>query len=172
MFNINYEVDFKTLNELLDDELLDDDTNLYTIREVFKRKKNTISLKDDEKYNLIGGVKLGCYESNVELLGRDIKGIHQSCTDGQFIISSTRRLAYGIITPSIYKNITSNNHWVFDINTEIANAKYLVLIYESQIFNQYGCYRDFLDATISLPTKEQQDIIVEEYERLAFHSYY
>jgi len=167
MFNINYEVDFKTPHEILNDN-----NNLYTIREICKRKKNTVSLQDDEKYNLVGGVTLGCYESNVELLGRDIKGIHQLCTDGQFIISSTRRLVYGMITPSIYKNITSNKHWLFDINTEIANTKYLVLIYESQIFNQYDHYRDFLNATISLPTKEQQDLIVEEYERLAFHRYH
>jgi len=112
--------------------------NLRKIGEVVKRVKDTTNVKDDLQYKRIT-IKLESRGVQVRDVvdGSFVQTKKQFFVkEGQLAISKidARNGAFGIVHSDADGAIITSNFWVFDVDTKIANADYLVTLFASSYF--------------------------------------
>ena len=146
---------------------------MKTLGEVFGEKNNNfISIDDNTQYNVVGLSSKGYSKVSKEIFGREIKMKRQQlCKTTQFAISKILNGCYGFINNDTSGGIISTEYWLFQINTNIINGKYLYYVFENQILtklkqisNGVGIprinYNNFKSIKIPIPTLEKQLEIV------------
>lgn len=127
---------------------------LKRIGKAITRRKDQMVVEDDKRYKRIT-IKTNCGGVFVrdEVLGKDIKTKKQYYVKaGQLAVSKidARNGAFGIVPPEADGAIITGNFWVYDVNPEIANIDYLILLLsyamtKESIFDTYGVrvFEDF-----------------------------
>lgn len=155
---------------------------LVTIGEFLRQVRNEITVQDDVEYKQLtvktkgGGVCL-----RTTRMGRDIGTKQQWRTSaGQFVISKidARNGAMGIVSEEMDGAIVTHDFPLFSIDEDRINPQFLLLITTTNAFQQFAqsCssgttnrqrinISKFLQQPIPLPTIEEQDEMVEEYNR-------
>lgn len=105
---------------------------LKRIGKAITRRKDQMVVEDDKRYKRIT-IKTNCGGVFVrdEVLGKDIKTKKQYYVKaGQLAVSKidARNGAFGIVPPEADGAIITGNFWVYDVNPEIANIDYLILL--------------------------------------------
>ena len=139
-------------------------------------------VEDDKRYKRIT-IKTNCGGVFVrdEVLGKDIKTKKQYYVKaGQLAVSKidARNGAFGIVPPEADGAIITGNFWVYDVNPEIANIDYLILLLSSNVFvqawqdcsngsgNRLYLQEDrFLNYKIPMPAVIKQKQIVDRYNK-------
>ena len=142
-----------------------------------------MAVTDEQKYKRIT-IKTNCNGVVVrdEVLGKDIKTKNQYYVrTGQLTVSKidARNGAFGIVPLEADGAIITGNFWVYDVDPEIANIEYLILLLSSEVFVQawqdcsngsgnrlYLQENKFLDYKIPLPILSEQNKIVSDYYRV------
>lgn len=153
---------------------------LKKIGNALTRRKDQITVKDDKKYNRIT-IKTNCGGIAVrdEVLGKEIRTKSQySIKAGQLAVSKidARNGAFGIVPPQADGAIITGNFWVYDVDPETADARYLILLLSADIFVQawqncsngsgnrlYLQENKFLNYKIPMPETAVQNDIVNKY---------
>lgn len=151
-----------------------EDIEMKTLEEIFGEKTNNcINLEENTKYNVVGLSSKGYSKITKELYGREINiKRQQTCNKSQFVISKILNGCYGIISDETNNGIISSEYWLFNINKDIINEKYLYYIFEEQIYptlkkisNGVGIprinYSNFKSIKIPIPSLERQHEIVK-----------
>ena len=138
-------------------------------------------VEDGNKYKRIT-IKTNCGGVVVrdEVLGEEIRTKNQYYIKaGQLAVSKidARNGAFGIVPPEADGAIITGNFWVYDVNPEIANIEYLVLLLSSNSFVQawqdcshgsgnrlYLQEEKFLNYKIPLPDLCMQNDLIEKYK--------
>ena len=154
---------------------------LKRIGKAITRRKDQMVVEDDKKYKRIT-IKTNCGGVFVrdEVLGKDIKTKNQYYVKaGQLAVSKidARNGAFGIVPPEADGAIITGNFWVYDVNPEIADINYLILILSSNVFVQawqdcsngsgnrlYLQEDKFLDYKVPMPSITEQDKIIKRVE--------
>ena len=155
---------------------------LKRIGKAITRRKDQMVVEDDKKYKRIT-IKTNCGGVFVrdEVLGKDIKTKNQYYVKaGQLAVSKidARNGAFGIVPPEADGAIITGNFWVYDVNPEVANIEYLILLLSSNVFVQawqdcsngsgnrlYLQEYKFLNYKIPMPTVTEQKPIVDRYNK-------
>lgn len=155
---------------------------MMRIGDFLKRNKTTVSIEDDKTYKRVtirvrnGGVVL-----RDEEMGENIGTKRQFLVSGgQFILSKidARNGAMGIIPESLDGAIVTQDFIAFDIDESRINPQYLVLVSTTKQFINV-CQRcssgttnrqrvdeaKFLNIKIPVPSLEEQDKLVAEYNK-------
>lgn len=137
-------------------------------------------VEDGNKYKRIT-IKTNCGGVVVrdEVLGEEIKTKNQYyIKSGQLAVSKidARNGAFGIVPPEADGAIITGNFWVYDVNPEVANIEYLVLLLSSNAFVQawqdcsngsgnrlYLQEDKFLNYKIPMPHIDIQNSFVNKY---------
>lgn len=137
-------------------------------------------VEDDKRYKRIT-IKTNCGGVFVrdEVLGKDIKTKKQYYVKaGQLAVSKidARNGAFGIVPPEADGAIITGNFWVYDVNPEIANIDYLILLLSSNVFVQawqdcsngsgnrlYLQEEKFLNYKIPMPEADVQKDLIRKY---------
>lgn len=153
---------------------------LKRIGKAITRSKEQMSVEDTKKYKRIT-IKTNCGGVVVrdEVLGKEIKTKNQYYVKaGQLAVSKidARNGAFGIVPPEADGAIITGNFWVYDVDPEIANIDYLILLLSSNVFVQawqdcsngsgnrlYLQEGKFLNYKIPMPLVSEQRLIVERY---------
>ncbi|WP_053071419.1 N-6 DNA methylase [Clostridium novyi] len=156
--------------------------DLVPLMDILERKKDSITLKDDEKYKRITiqvqnrGVILRDEEYGCNIGTKTQFKINE----GQLVISKidARNGAYGIVPGELDGAIITNNFWAFDINTTKIYPEYLTYLMLNEYFLNicetcsYGStnrwYLDedtFNNYKIPLPDKNTQKIILTRIKK-------
>lgn len=140
-------------------------------------------VEDDKLYKRIT-IKTNCGGVFVrdEVLGKDIKTKNQYYVKaGQLAVSKidARNGAFGIVPLEAEGAIITGNFWVYDVDPEIANIDYLILLLSSNVFVQawqecsngsgnrlYLQEDKFLNHKIPLPSVSKQNQIIAAYNLL------
>lgn len=155
---------------------------LKRIGKAITRRKDQMVVEDDKRYKRIT-IKTNCGGVFVrdEVLGKDIKTKNQYYVKaGQLAVSKidARNGAFGIVPPEADSAIITGNFWVYDVNPEIANIDYLILLLSSNVFvqawqdcsngsgNRLYLQEDrFLNYKIPMPAVTKQKQIVDRYNK-------
>lgn len=155
---------------------------LKRIGKAITRRKDQMVVEDDKRYMRIT-IKTNCGGVFVrdEVLGKDIKTKKQYYVKaGQLAVSKidARNGAFGIVPPEADGAIITGNFWVYDVNPEIANIDYLILLLSSNVFvqawqdcsngsgNRLYLQEDrFLNYKIPMPAVIKQKQIVDRYNK-------
>ena len=155
---------------------------LKRIGKAITRRKDQMVVEDDKRYKRIT-IKTNCGGVFVrdEVLGKDIKTKNQYYVKaGQLAVSKidARNGAFGIVPPEADGAIITGNFWVYDVNPEIANIDYLILLLSSNVFvqawqdcsngsgNRLYLQEDrFLNYKIPMPAVTKQKQIVDRYNK-------
>lgn len=154
--------------------------DLVSVRELLTRNVNRIKVADGKRYKR---VKIKLYNRGVVL--RDIEEGIKIGTKNQYIVSSgqfiasridARNGAFGIVPPELEGAITTGDFWSFDINKQIVNETYLLLVLSSDKFSAFWQSNSsgttgrkrlqenlFLNSKIPLPSLETQEMLVTKY---------
>ncbi|MDF4764314.1 restriction endonuclease subunit S [Vibrio parahaemolyticus] len=149
----------------------------YSLRDVLIRQKEAITVEDDAEYKRIT-IKMN---GNGVLLRDEVIG-DAIGTKRQFLVSSdqfvlskidARNGAFGIVPKSCDGAIITGNFWTFDVNSELADVKYLDFMSKTPEFKDFCIvasegttnrkYLDenkFLDKRILLPELAEQKKVV------------
>ncbi len=145
------------------------------------RQKEQVVVENDKRYKRIT-IKTNCGGVVVrdEVLGKEIKTKNQYYVRaGQLAVSKidARNGAFGIVPPDADGAIITGNFWVYDVNPEIANIEYLVLLLSSNVFVQawldcsngsgnrlYLQEEKFLNYKVPLPNISEQIKLIERYD--------
>ncbi|MBE7040668.1 MAG: hypothetical protein E7400_01730 [Ruminococcaceae bacterium] len=156
--------------------------DLKRIGKAITRCKDQMIVEDGNKYKRIT-IKTNCGGVVVrdEVLGEEIKTKNQYYIKaGQLAVSKidARNGAFGIVPPEADGAIITGNFWVYDVNPEVANIEYLVLLLSSNAFVQawqdcsngsgnrlYLQEDKFLNYKIPMPLVEEQERIVYKYNK-------
>lgn len=165
--------------------------NSTTIKSTFEMKrigkaitrcKDQMVVEDSKKYKRIT-IKTNCGGVVVrdEVLGEEIKTKNQYYIKaGQLAVSKidARNGAFGIVPPEADGAIITGNFWVYDVNPEVANIEYLVLLLSSNAFVQawqdcsngsgnrlYLQEDKFLNYKIPMPVITKQHSIIKQFEK-------
>lgn len=111
---------------------------LKRIGKAITRCKEQMVVEDGKKYKRIT-IKTNCGGVVVrdEVWGKEIKTKKQYYVrSGQLAVSKidARNGAFGIVPPEADGAIITGNFWVYDVNPEMANIEYLVLLLSSDAF--------------------------------------
>ena len=163
--------------------------NSTTIKSTFEMKrigkaitrcKDQMVVEDGKKYKRIT-IKTNCGGVVVrdEVLGKEIRTKNQYYVRaGQLAVSKidARNGAFGIVPPEADGAIITGNFWVYDVNPEVANVEYLVLLLSSNEFVKawqdcsngsgnrlYLQEEKFLNYNIPIPLIDVQCKLVEKY---------
>lgn len=155
---------------------------LVKIGDFLRRSRNQIEIEDAKSYQRVT-VKInngGVFPRDVEV-GKNIGTKHQYLVkEGQFLMSKidARNGAFGIVTKELEGAIVTNDFPVFDVKKEVINPEFLVLITTTKEFVLFAqsCSSGttnrqridvsaFLNVKIPLPTLEEQNQIVEAYNK-------
>ena len=155
---------------------------LKKIGKAITRRKDQMVVEDNKRYKRIT-IKTNCGGVFVrdEVLGKDIKTKNQYYVKaGQLAVSKidARNGAFGIVPPEADGAIITGNFWVYDVNPNIANIEYLILILSSNVFVQawqdcsngsgnrlYLQEDKFLNYKIPMPEATKQKQIVDKYNK-------
>lgn len=150
------------------------------IRDFLIKSRNVVNIEDDIEYNRVT-VKIN---NNGLILRDSVKGVYIGTKKqyrtkaGQFIISKidARNGAFGIVPNELNNAIVTNDFPLFDINTNMINPQFLLLITTTKEFIKFAqsCSSGttnrqrmdiemFLNQKIPLPSLEEQDKIVGDY---------
>ena len=139
------------------------------------------TFEDGKKYKRIT-IKTNCGGVVVrdEVLGEEIKTKNQYYIKaGQLAVSKidARNGAFGIVPPDADGAIITGNFWVYDVNPEVANIQYLVLLLSSNAFVQawqdcsngsgnrlYLQEDKFLNYKIPMPIITKQDELMQKHK--------
>lgn len=153
---------------------------LKRIGKAITRRKDQMVVEDDKRYKRIT-IKTNCGGVFVrdEVLGKDIKTKKQYYVKaGQLAVSKidARNGAFGIVPPEADGAIITGNFWVYDVNPEIANIDYLILLLSSNVFVQawqdcsngsgnrlYLQEEKFLNYKIPMPEADVQKDLIRKY---------
>lgn len=154
--------------------------DLKRIGKAITRCKDQMIVEDGNKYKRIT-IKTNCGGVVVrdEVLGEEIKTKNQYyIKSGQLAVSKidARNGAFGIVPPEADGAIITGNFWVYDVNPEVANIEYLVLLLSSNAFVQawqdcsngsgnrlYLQEDKFLNYKIPMPHIDIQNSFVNKY---------
>ncbi len=147
-----------------------------------KRRKETMRVEDDKRYKRItirtncGGVVL-----RDEVFGKEIKTKAQYYVrTGQLAVSKidARNGAFGIVPPEADGAIITGNFWVYDVDPQIANIYYLILLFSSKNFVKiwndcsngsgnrlYLQESKFLSHQVPMPSILEQEKLVKRYNK-------
>lgn len=155
----------------------------YALRDVLIRQKEAITVEDDTEYKRItikmngNGVLL-----RDEVIGEAIGTKRQFVVSAdQFVLSKidARNGAFGIVPKSCDRAIITGNFWTFDVNSKIAEVKYLEFMSKTPEFKDFCVvasegttnrkYLDenkFLKKKIFLPEITKQKKVVTKISKL------
>lgn len=154
--------------------------DLKRIGKAITRCKDQMIVEDGNKYKRIT-IKTNCGGVVVrdEVLGEEIKTKNQYyIKSGQLAVSKidARNGAFGIVPPEADGAIITGNFWVYDVNPDVANIEYLVLLLSSNAFVQawqdcsngsgnrlYLQEDKFLNYKIPMPHIDIQNSFVNKY---------
>lgn len=172
----------EALNDKKVKDILSKSFELKRIGKAITRRKDQMVVEDDKRYKRIT-IKTNCGGVFVrdEVLGKDIKTKKQYYVKaGQLAVSKidARNGAFGIVPPEADGAIITGNFWVYDVNPEIANIDYLILLLSSNVFvqawqdcsngsgNRLYLQEDrFLNYKIPMPAVIKQKQIVDRYNK-------
>lgn len=153
---------------------------LKKIGNALTRCKSQMIVENDKKYKRIT-IKTNCGGVVIrdEVLGEEIKTKSQYYIKaGQLAVSKidARNGAFGIVPQEADGAIITGNFWVYDVNPQIANIDYLILLLSSNIFIQawqdcsngsgnrlYLQEDKFLNYKIPMPKITKQNNIMRKY---------
>ena len=151
------------------------------IGKAITRCKDQMVVEDGKMYKRIT-IKTNCGGVVVrdEVLGEEIKTKNQYYIKaGQLAVSKidARNGAFGIVPPEADGAIITGNFWVYDVNPEVANIEYLVLLLSSNAFVQawqdcsngsgnrlYLQEDKFLNYKIPMPIITKQDELMKRHK--------
>lgn len=154
--------------------------DLKRIGKAITRRKDQMVVEDDKLYKRIT-IKTNCGGVVVrdEILGKEIKTKNQYYVkSGQLAVSKidARNGAFGVVPPEADGAIITGNFWVYDVNTDMANIDYLILLLSSNVFVQawqdcsngsgnrlYLQEDKFLNYKIPLPSVAVQNKLLSQY---------
>lgn len=160
---------------------------LMCIGEFLKRNKNAVTIQNGIKYKRVtikvrnGGVRL-----RDEVMGEKIGTKKQFLvSEGQFIISKidARNGAMGIIPKELNDAVVTQDFLPYDIDTTKVNPQYFVLVCTTKQIIEFcqSCSSGttnrqrineamFLNIKVPVPSLEEQNKLVEEYNKLLIFS--
>lgn len=155
---------------------------MIRIGEFLKRNKTAVSIEDDKTYKRAtikvrnGGIFLRDEEK-----GSNIGTKNQFLiSKGQFLLSKidARNGAFGVVPDVLDGGVITGNFWTFDVDYTIINPHYLTLLTTTQAFvsfceqasngttNRHYLQESlFLNIKVPVPSLEEQDKLVEEYNK-------
>lgn len=155
---------------------------MMRIGEFLKRNKTAVAIEDDKTYKRAtikvrnGGIFLRDEEK-----GSNIGTKNQFLiSEGQFLLSKidARNGAFGVVPEVLDGGIITSNFWTFDVDYNIINPHYLALLTTTEAFVQF-CEQAsngttnrhylqeplFLNIKVPVPSLEEQNKLVEEYNK-------
>ena len=157
--------------------------SLFKIGDFLKNSRKTIIVEDEQSYKQVT-IKL--YNKGVELRGVNVgKNIgtkkQYRVASGQFIISKidARNGAFGIVPSNLEGAIVTADFIPYDIDTNIINAQFLVLLTSTKYFTvicqkassgttgrQRVNEKEFLQIQVPLPDLDEQNKIVMTFNHV------
>ena len=152
------------------------------IGEFLKRNKTAVAIEDDKTYKRATiKVRNGGIFLRDEEIGSKIGTKNQFLiSKGQFLLSKidARNGAFGVVPEVLDGGIITGNFWTFDVDYNIINPHYLALLTTTEAFVQF-CEQAsngttnrhylqeplFLNIKVPVPSLEEQDKLVEEYNK-------
>ena len=155
---------------------------MMRIGEFLKRNKTAVTIEDDKTYKRAtikvrnGGILL-----RDEEIGSKIGTKNQFLiSKGQFLLSKidARNGAFGVVPEKLDGGVITGNFWTFDVDYNIVNPHYLALLTTTDAFIQF-CEQAsngttnrhylqeplFLNIKVPVPSLEEQNKLVEEYNK-------
>ena len=156
---------------------------MMRIGEFLKRNKRAVSIQDGIQYKRITiRVRNGGVVPRDEVMGANIGTKKQFLvSEGQFIISKidARNGAMGIIPKELNNAVVTQDFLSYDIDTTKVNPQYFVLVCTTKQFIEFcqSCSSgttnrqrvneaQFLNIKVPVPSLEEQNKLVEEYDKL------
>ena len=158
---------------------------MLRIGDFLKRNKTAITIEDDKTYKRVTiKVRNGGIFLRDEEIGSKIGTKNQFLiSKGQFLLSKidARNGAFGVVPEILDGGIITGNFWTFDVDYSIINPHYLALLTTTDAFIQY-CEQAsngttnrhylqeplFLKIKVPVPSLEEQNKLVEEYNDIMF----
>ena len=155
---------------------------MIRIGEFLKRNKTAVAIEDDKTYKRATiKVRNGGIFLRDEEIGSKIGTKNQFfISKGQFLLSKidARNGAFGVVPEVLDGGIITGNFWTFDVDYGIINPHYLALLTTTDAFIQF-CEQAsngttnrhylqeplFLNIKIPVPSLEDQNKLVEEYNK-------
>lgn len=155
---------------------------MMRIGEFLKRNKTAVAIEDDKTYKRATiKVRNGGIFLRDEEIGSKIGTKNQFLiSKGQFLLSKidARNGAFGVVPEVLDDGIITGNFWTFDVDYSIINPHYLALLTTTEAFIQF-CEQAsngttnrhylqeplFLNIKVPVPSLEEQDKLVEEYNK-------
>ena len=156
---------------------------MMRIGEFLKRNKTAVTIEDDKTYKRATiKVRNGGIFLRDEEIGSKIGTKNQFLiTKGQFLLSKidARNGAFGVVPEELEGGIITGNFWTFDVNYNIINPHYLALLTTTEAFIRF-CEQAsngttnrhylqeplFLNIKVPVPSLDEQDKLVEEYNNV------
>lgn len=153
------------------------------IGEFLKRNKTAVTIEEDKTYKRATiKVRNGGIFLRDEEIGSKIGTKNQFLiTKGQFLLSKidARNGAFGVVPEELEGGIITGNFWTFDVNHNIINPHYLALLTTTEAFIRF-CEQAsngttnrhylqeplFLNIKVPVPSLDEQDKLVEEYNNV------
>ncbi len=156
---------------------------MMRIGEFLKRNKRAVSIQDGIQYKRITiRVRNGGVVPRDEVMGENIGTKKQFLvSEGQFVISKidARNGAMGIIPKELNNAIVTQDFLSYDVDTTKVNPQYFVLVCTTKQFIEFcqSCSSgttnrqrvneaQFLNIKVPVPSLEEQNKLVEEYDKL------
>ena len=153
---------------------------MMRIGEFLKRNKTAVTIEDDKTYKRATiKVRNGGIFLRDEEIGSKIGTKNQFLIfKGQFLLSKidARNGAFGVVPEELDGGIITGNFWTFDVNYDIVNPHYLALLTTTKAFvdfceqasngttNRHYLQEPlFLNIKVPVPSLEEQNKLVEEY---------
>ncbi len=155
---------------------------MMRIGEFLKRNKTAVVIEDDVIYKRPRiRVRNGGISLRDEILGEKIGTKNQFLiSKGQFLLSKidARNGAFGVVPEVLDGGVITGNFWTFDVDYSIINPHYLALLTTTDAFIQF-CEQAsngttnrhylqeslFLNIKVPVPSLEEQNKLVEEYNK-------
>ena len=153
---------------------------MMRIGDFLKRNKTAVAIEDDKTYKRATiKVRNGGIFLRDEEIGSKIGTKNQFLiSKGQFLLSKidARNGAFGVVPEVLDGGIITGNFWTFDVDYSIINPHYLALLTTTEAFIQF-CEQAsngttnrhylqeplFLNIKVPVPSLEEQNKLVEEY---------
>ena len=155
---------------------------MMRIGEFLKRNKTAVIIEDDKTYKRATiKVRNGGIFLRDEEIGSKIGTKNQFLIfKGQFLLSKidARNGAFGVVPEDLDGGIITGNFWTFDVNYDIVNPHYLALLTTTKAFvdfceqasngttNRHYLQEPlFLNIKVPIPSLDEQNKLVEEYNK-------
>ena len=156
---------------------------MMRIGEFLKRNKTAVTIEDDKTYKrpTIKVRNGGIFLRDKEIGGKIGTKNQFLISKGQFLLSKidARNGAFGVVPEMLDGGIITGNFWTFDVDYSIINPHYLALLTTTEAFVQF-CEQAsngttnrhylqeplFLNIKVPIPSLEEQNKLVEEYNNI------